>query len=385
MGQPTVFYRGYVHNFGGFGEQARTILKRLSAWGLDCKTESVLPMTRKLSFSVDERRLFADMAANRPFPMTFRLHHQIPGHVQRRGGTIEVAYTMIESTRLHPHLAGGLNTMDEVWVPCEANREAFVAGGVNADKLHVFPTGMDLSRFSPGRPDPHARWAKRPDVVRFLIVGEYSGRKGYDLLFDAWAEADLGEGAELFIMCGGKWQPACEHKLNTMFNSVERKRIRVWGAAVPPAAMPDMYRQADVFVLPSRGEGEGLPFLEAMACGLPVIGPAAGAMADYLAADHALLLDVDGEVRDVDVRFGQWHPMYVNMTFLNVTLGSLVERLKQAMEIPPDERRAIGEAARFWMCQHRDADNCVRAMYDRILQLYEREGILEAEHDAIPA
>jgi alpha-1,3-rhamnosyl/mannosyltransferase len=40
---------------------------------------------------------------------------------------------------------------------------------------------------------------------------------------------------------------------------------------VPEAAIPDLYRGAAVVVLPSRGEGFGLPVLEALACGVPVV------------------------------------------------------------------------------------------------------------------
>lgn len=37
-------------------------------------------------------------------------------------------------------------------------------------------------------------------------------------------------------------------------------------------AMPSLYKAADAFVLPSRGEGWGIPYMEAMAMGLPTIG-----------------------------------------------------------------------------------------------------------------
>jgi phosphatidylinositol alpha-1,6-mannosyltransferase len=59
------------------------------------------------------------------------------------------------------------------------------------------------------------------------------------------------------------------------------RHVRFLGEA-PYAMLPDLYRAADLYCMPSSGEGFGIVFLEAMACGLPAIGLALGGAPDAL-------------------------------------------------------------------------------------------------------
>jgi glycosyltransferase involved in cell wall biosynthesis len=61
---------------------------------------------------------------------------------------------------------------------------------------------------------------------------------------------------------------------------------------VPPEDLPKLYRGADVFVMGSKYEGFGLPLLEAMSCGCPVVCSNGGSLAE-VAAEGAILVDPD--------------------------------------------------------------------------------------------
>jgi glycosyltransferase involved in cell wall biosynthesis len=92
-----------------------------------------------------------------------------------------------------------------------------------------------------------------------LGVGTLEPRKNLQRLVDAWRllDADL-----LLALAGGEgWgeQPELAHE-----------RIRTLGF-VPDARLTELYRGAEVFVYPSLFEGFGIPVLEAMACGTPVV------------------------------------------------------------------------------------------------------------------
>src|SRR5258708_32547146 len=66
--------------------------------------------------------------------------------------------------------------------------------------------------------------------------------------------------------------------------------------------MPSLYRGADCYVMPTRGEGWGRPFMEAMAMGLPVIGTHWSGQTAFMNAQNSLLLDYE----IVDVPEAAW-------------------------------------------------------------------------------
>ena len=66
---------------------------------------------------------------------------------------------------------------------------------------------------------------------------------------------------------------------------------------MPEADLPDLYRAADLFVLPSTGEGFGIVYLEAMACGTPALGLAIGGAPDPLSdGELGTLIPVDANI-----------------------------------------------------------------------------------------
>ena len=78
--------------------------------------------------------------------------------------------------------------VDELWVPSEFVRRMYIDSGIDAERVHVVPNGVDLDRFTPDGP--------RLDIdapgVRLLFVGGLIRRKGPDVLLHAYREAFAG-------------------------------------------------------------------------------------------------------------------------------------------------------------------------------------------------
>jgi glycosyltransferase involved in cell wall biosynthesis len=155
--------------------------------------------------------------------------------------------------------------------------------GVEPDDITVAMPGNDPKPPKPGRSS---------DRISLLSVGSLVRRKGYDVLVAALAGlADLRW--RLTIVGDRTRDPATASMLDA---DIHRHglgdRIDVLGA-VPDERLNELYAAADLFVLPSRFEGYGMAFGEAIAHGLPVIGTTAGAIPDTVPNGAGILVPPD--------------------------------------------------------------------------------------------
>ena len=118
------------------------------------------------------------------------------------------------------------------------------------------------------------------------------GYKGHDRVIRALPKLAAAGVPSLYLIAGkGDDQRRLQDLARTM--GVE-SQVRFLGK-VPDADLPLLYRASDLFALPSTGEGFGIAFLEAMACGTPAIGLAAGGSPDALAdGELGLCVAADG-------------------------------------------------------------------------------------------
>ncbi|MGH9469972.1 MAG: glycosyltransferase [Terriglobia bacterium] len=231
-------------------------------------------------------------------------------------GRYRVARTTFETERIPEGWAERCNAMDQVWVPSTFNVKSFVESGVEEQKLRIIPGGMDTRLFRPGL-KPFRIPKKRG--FTFLSVFDWQDRKGYDVLFRAFLnEFRPDEDVTLLIKL---------YQINDPFTDVEAKvlyfierelgmplertpPIVLLNGVIPQQQMPRLYCSADAFVLPSRGEGWGRPYLEALCCGLPVIGTRWGGQTDYLNDENSYLVEIEGVMAvspdvDIEVLAGQ--------------------------------------------------------------------------------
>jgi glycosyltransferase involved in cell wall biosynthesis len=130
----------------------------------------------------------------------------------------------------------------------------------------------------------------KPSAIHLLAIGTVTRRKGYDILIDA-----LSRLTDLPWTCtiAGSLERSPETSAALRLQIEQAglmSRIDLRGE-VPDVA--ELYRDADIFVLPSRYEGYGMVFAEALAHGLPVIATNAGAIPEVVPAGAGILIPVE--------------------------------------------------------------------------------------------
>lgn len=175
--------------------------------------------------------------------------------------------------------------------------------GVAPHKIQLFHNGVDIERFQPG--------PKRTDLIErhrlggkqiLLSVGRIVPRKGFDAVIRALPEIITKvPNAHYLIVGTGHYRPALE----SLVADLNLDSHVTFAGLVADEDLADYYRLCDLFVMPNREmpdgdtEGFGLVFLEANACGKPVVGGIAGGAVEAVKSGENGLL-VDGwSVKDI--------------------------------------------------------------------------------------
>ncbi len=166
--------------------------------------------------------------------------------------------------------------------------------GIPADKIVVIHEAVAPEFGIPPAPGVVEAVTRRYGIrlPYCLFVGNLEPRKNLSRLIEAFALVKSSRlpdvGAYQLVLAGTR---AWLH--SGIFRAVEAHGLRsqvVFTGYVPPADLPALYAGAACFIFPSVYEGFGLPVLEAMAAGTPVIASRAGAIPE-VAGDAALLVD----------------------------------------------------------------------------------------------
>ncbi len=175
-----------------------------------------------------------------------------------------------------------LRRADRVVVLSDFSREEAekIAPGVGG-KIVKIPGGIDPERFSVKTAGGlRAKYEIPKNAPLLVTVRRLVKRMGVDLLIGAMAILrKRGSDAHLLIAGRGAERPALETLAadNKLFD-----RVRFIGF-VPDERLPDLYRGADLMVVPTRAqENFGLPILEAAACGLPVAATPSGSIPELM-------------------------------------------------------------------------------------------------------
>lgn len=157
--------------------------------------------------------------------------------------------------------------------------------GVDPARVDAIPHGVDAGRFAPV-PEARAiladryRLAVSPEARIALYVGSEQPRKSLPTLVRALSELRRGGHAVHWLKVGPALHPPGRARLLELIDACGLTDHVTFVDTVSDDDLPLFYGAADVYVQPSVWEGFGLPVLEAMACGTPVVATSAPALAE---------------------------------------------------------------------------------------------------------
>jgi glycosyltransferase involved in cell wall biosynthesis len=165
--------------------------------------------------------------------------------------------------------------------------------GLPRERLTVIHNGLEHSRFFPAdRAEAKAQTTARHGLRKpfFLYVARLEHpAKNHVRLIDAFNQFKTVTQSDWQLVFGGSDWHGAEAIHAAIARSQFSRDILTLGF-VPDLDLPDLYRAADAFVYPSLYEGFGLPPLEAMACGCPVVSSTRGSLAEIV-GDAAAIVD----------------------------------------------------------------------------------------------
>ena len=204
----------------------------------------------------------------------------IPFIAYAHGEEITVLFQSDAYSHLHETLTRIYNDAEAVIANSEFTRQKLIEIGVEASKIHKITPGVDPTFFRPTEPDPELiRRHGLEGKTIMLSVGRLQKRKGHDFVIEALPLLlkDHPDLAYLILSDGEERQNL--ERLATKLGVEEHVRF---GGEVNYEDLPRYYNTADLFILANRVlddgdvEGFGIVFLEAAACGTPVIAGDSG-------------------------------------------------------------------------------------------------------------
>jgi glycosyltransferase involved in cell wall biosynthesis len=171
--------------------------------------------------------------------------------------------------------------------------------GVNANRIKILPNTCDTDRFmiAPKPPRLLQKYGLQPQDPVILTVcrlDENEGYKGYDQIIKALPGIRREAPGARYLIVG---KGTDRSRIEKLIDENGLRDAVILAGYVPDDELADYYNLCDIFAMPSLGEGFGIVYLEALACGKPVLAGNRDGSRDAL-ADGALGLLVDPENTD---------------------------------------------------------------------------------------
>jgi FkbM family methyltransferase len=380
-GPAVVAWEGSFLDYGSLSHINRELSHRLPA---TLNLTRVGPNALSASVRNDNAmvRCAKQLAAKAPDNTVVTVRHQWPPNWKKPASGLLVVIQPWEFGALPKDWVTAAANVDEFWVPSPLVRHMYMDSGIAPEKVRVIPNGVDTNKYRPGVKPLNLATKKK---FKFLFVGGTIFRKGPDILLDAYVQAFTALDDVCLVVkdFGGdscyQGQTA-EAAIREIKRQPGTPEILYLTKELSAEQMPALYAACDCLVLPYRGEGFGMPVLEAMSCGLPVIVTAGGATESFVTRDAGW--KIPGCYQIIGDRIGNL-PLVKPGWLIEPSKAHLATLLKQAASFP-DECRRRGANGREVAVRKFDWNDIAATVAHRLKELAEKAPAAPAVVVSVP-
>jgi len=279
-----VVWRGPIKRSSGLGITSREYVAALRRQGVTVKVGDSRLDRRKSTVKI----------------RNVLIYHQLPSKLnmarERKRFDRIILTTVWETTRIPRRWVSKINKFDAVCVPTTHNKTALSKSGVKIP-IFIVPHGVHSEKFKPGNKKVDLPIAKGRFV--FVSIFGFQHRKNPEALLRAyWERFSAADKVLLVIKTNGYSRHETGQWIRSRIQKYKkslgiRKKtapIVLISTYLSPNQLKGIYTLGNVFILPTRGEGVGLPFLESLSSGVPVIATGWGGQMDFLNDGNSFLV-----------------------------------------------------------------------------------------------
>jgi glycosyltransferase involved in cell wall biosynthesis len=294
-----VKYIGPAKDYSGYGEANRNDIGALVVAGVEVSTQIPIYCMELSDFG--ELGDLAVSLENRDLGYQIKILHTTPNVYGQfyEPNKYMIGRAFWETNKIPLDFALPLQTMNEIWTGSEFNKQAMINSGVTKP-IYIIPEAID-ARINPNNIEPYIISDK--DVFKFYSIFEWTERKNPLALLEAyWREFEGVDGVSLTLKT---YQVGFGIEKREVINQQIRKlkarlNLKTYAPVYMYRQLMDRYqvyrfhKSFDCFVSAHRGEGWGIPQMEAMLMEKPVITTGLGGVHEYLTnKKDALLTEFD--------------------------------------------------------------------------------------------
>ena len=352
-------YKGPIYNCSGYAKLKYFFLK-LSELGHKVKIEPMGSKDNRVEYLEVEkfRELEKTEIEGKYIYITSGIGPQLRCD---HNAVYNIAYSMFETNTIPEKWIPFYNEFNEIWTP-----STFCAKSLNIKDIEAFikviPIGVDEHQFNCVE--------KSSDNFTFLAVGQWVDRKGWDLLINAYTSEFVGSyDVRLCIKTNEPYKTKEElvKEYLTTDRTSHMPRIMVNNNNTNENMLPLFYNEADVFILPSRGEAFNIPTLEAMSSGIPVIVTDFGGHLDYVSDDVGWLIPVNS-LRHLSERLCKINSSYKGLWFAEPKIKDIRKILRYVYK-NKEEVKKKGKIARKYVENNLTWDKVVEIAEKRLKEI----------------